>query len=66
MTQTLQQVVYDGDLNEQMSLFLNKGWKLVDVCIDTVAMAHGKNRILHEFKKKMVRDVLTECTSCSL
>ena len=40
-TQTLQQVVYDGDLNEQLSLFLNKGWKLVDVCVDTVAMAKG-------------------------
>ena len=41
-SKTLQQVDCDADWMGQMKLFLDKGWKLVDICIDTTALADGK------------------------
>ena len=40
-TQTIQQIVCDADYMGQMMLFLNQGWKLVDICMDTTALADG-------------------------
>ena len=40
-TQTIQQIVCDADFMGQMKLFLNQGWKLVDICMDTLALAEG-------------------------
>ena len=40
-TQTVQQIICDADFMGQMRLFLNQGWKLVDICMDTLALAEG-------------------------
>ena len=42
-TQTIQQILCDADFMGQMMLFLNKGWKLIDICMDTTALAEGKD-----------------------
>jgi len=41
-TQTVQQVECSTDFLGQLRLFLNQGWKLVDICIDSAAIADGK------------------------
>ena len=41
-TQTIQQILCNTDFNEQMRLFLSKGWKLVDICMDVTAIAEGE------------------------
>jgi len=40
-TQTVQQVECSTDFRGQLRLFLNQGWKLVDICIDSAAIADG-------------------------
>ena len=40
-TQTTHQVMCDSDFQGQMKLFMNQGWKLIDICIDTMALAEG-------------------------
>jgi hypothetical protein len=40
-TQTVQQVECTADFLGQLKLFLNTGWKLVDICIDSSAIARG-------------------------
>jgi len=45
-TQTLQQVECSADFLGQLRLFLNQGWKLVDVCIDSTAIADGRPLLL--------------------
>ena len=40
-TQTVQQVQCDADFLGQLRVFLNQGWKLVDICIDNTAIADG-------------------------
>jgi len=40
-TQTVQQVECSADFLGQLRLFLNQGWKLVDICIDSTAIADG-------------------------
>ena len=40
-TQTVQQIECDADWMGQLKIFLDKGWKLVDICIDTTALAEG-------------------------
>ena len=32
----------NADWMGQMKLFLDKGWKLVDICMDTTTLAHGQ------------------------
>ena len=41
-TQTIQQIRCDADFLGQLRAFLNRGWKLVDICIDATAIADGK------------------------
>jgi len=41
-TQTTQQVSCDLNFFGQMKLFLDTGWKLVDICMDSTAIADGK------------------------
>jgi len=41
-TQTVQQVECSTDFLGQLRLFLNRGWKLVDICIDSTAIADGR------------------------
>ncbi|ELT97862.1 hypothetical protein CAPTEDRAFT_224889 [Capitella teleta] len=38
-TQTIQQVTCDADFMGQLTVFLSKGWKLVNICIDITAIA---------------------------
>jgi hypothetical protein len=45
-TQTVQQVECNADFLGQLKLFLNTGWKLVDICIDTSAIAEGIECVL--------------------
>jgi len=40
-TDTVQQVECSTDFLGQLRLFLNQGWKLVDICIDYTAIAEG-------------------------
>jgi len=40
-TQTVQQVECSTDFLGQLRLFLNKGWRLIDICIDATAIADG-------------------------
>ena len=40
-TQTIKQISCDADFMGQMKVFLARGWKLVDICIDTTAIAEG-------------------------
>ncbi len=40
-TQSIQQIDCDADWMGQMKLFLDQGWKLVDICMDTTALADG-------------------------
>jgi len=40
-TQTVQQVECSADFLSQLRLFLNRGWNLVDICIDYTAIADG-------------------------
>jgi len=42
-TQAVQQVECNADFLGQLKLFLNTGWKLVDICIDTAAIAEGRS-----------------------
>lgn len=55
VTQSFQQISCDADWMGQMSLFLNQGWKLVDICMDTTALADGTTHLncqfTHEFNK---------------
>ena len=41
VTQSFLQIDCDADWMGQMSLFLNQGWKLIDICMDTTALAAG-------------------------
>ena len=43
-TQTVQQVQCDADFLGQLRLFLNRGWRLVDICMDTTAIADGETK----------------------
>jgi hypothetical protein len=40
-TQTIQQVTCDADFMGQLTAFLSKGWRLVNICIDITAIAEG-------------------------
>ncbi len=40
-TQTIQQITCDADFLGQLTLFLNSGWKLVDICLDFTVIAEG-------------------------
>ena len=42
-TQRIQQIFCEADFNKQLKLFLDKGWKLVDICMDSIALAEGKS-----------------------
>ncbi len=41
-TQTLQQIETDTDWMGQLKVFLDRGWRLVDICMDNQALADGK------------------------
>lgn len=41
-TQTIHQIESDADWMGQLKLFLDKGWKLIDICMDATALADGK------------------------
>ena len=43
-TQTIQQVVCDADFHGQLKIFLNSGWKLVDICFDSTSIADGQSK----------------------
>ena len=46
-TGALQQVECDADWMGQLKVFLDKGWKLIDICQDTQALADGKKKSDH-------------------
>ena len=43
VTQTIQQILCDADFMGQMTKYLNNGWKLVDLCMDTAALNEGES-----------------------
>lgn len=40
-SQSVQKITSDADWMGQLKLFLDKGWKLVDICMDTTSLADG-------------------------
>lgn len=42
ITQLSQKVVCDADFLGQLKLFLDAGWKLIDICLDSTAIAESK------------------------
>lgn len=61
-TQTVQQVQCSADLLGQLRLFLNKGWKLVDICIDSTAIADGRlPYLICSINRKNIEEIGMQC-----